>query len=299
MSIMSSGSAAVGTEGLQPQDLVLTIVGAHVRRPGQTVWSGGMVEILESFDFSTASARAALARLVNRDLLARTRDGRRAFYSPTRRAEALLADGDRRIFTFGRVEPAVELWTVLWHAIPEAQRVERARFATRLRFLGFGPVQDATWVAARDREQEVRELLRQLSIEPYTSVMVGHMSLDLPPLALIAQAWRMDDTRRRYQAFLSEFGGLRRARVRARVSPAEAFRSRTLMLHRFRGFPSIDPELPRTVDEVRDLRSDVVECFHEVYAALEAPAAAYFWRTVQPLVDETLGASALASGTTP
>jgi phenylacetic acid degradation operon negative regulatory protein len=279
-------TAAVGTAGLQPQDLVLTIFGAHVRRPGDTVWSGGMVEILQSFDFSTASARAALARLVNRDLLARTRAGRRAFYSLTQRAEALLADGDRRIFTFGRVEPAVELWTVLWHAIPESQRVQRARFASRLRFLGFGPVQDATWVAARDREQEVRVLLGQLAIEPYASVMVGHMSLELPPVALVAQAWRMDETRSRYEAFLSEFGDLRRATVRGRLSPAKAFRSRTLMLHRFRSFPSIDPELPRAVDEVRDLRNDVVGCFDDVYAALEPPAATYFWETVAPLADQ-------------
>ena len=77
-------------EALQPQDLVVTMLGAHLRWPGQTVWSGGMVEILESFGFSTGSARAALARLVNRNLLARTRDGRRAFYSLTQRAEALL-----------------------------------------------------------------------------------------------------------------------------------------------------------------------------------------------------------------
>ena len=78
-----------------------------------------------------------------------------------------------RIFTFGRTEPAVEQWTVLWHAIPEDQRVSRSRFASRLRFLGFGSVQDATWVAARNREHEVRLLLHELDIKPYVSVMVG------------------------------------------------------------------------------------------------------------------------------
>ncbi|HEY1567074.1 MAG TPA: PaaX family transcriptional regulator C-terminal domain-containing protein [Solirubrobacteraceae bacterium] len=279
-------ASTVGTNGLQPQDLVLTIFGGHVRRPGQTVWSGGMVEILESFGFSTGSARAALARLVNRNLLARTRDGRRAFYSLTQRAEALLADGDRRIFTFGRIEPAVDVWTVLWHAIPETQRVQRARFASRLRFLGFGPVQDATWVAARDREQEVGLLLRQLDIQAYTSVMVGHMSPELPPVALVAQAWRMDEVRRRYEAFIAEFGALRRASARARLAPEQAFRSRILMLHRFRSFPSIDPELPRAVDEVRDLRAAAVGCFDDVYSALEPSAASYFWHIVPPLADQ-------------
>lgn len=275
-------AVARGTQALQPQDLVLTIFGAHVRRPGQRVWSGGMVEILADLGFTAGAARAALARLVNRDLLARTRDGRRAFYAATRRANALLAEGDARIFSFGRTDPTVELWTVLWHAIPEDQRVNRSRLASRLRFLGFGAVQDATWIAARNREQDVRLLLRQLDIERYASLIVGHMSEDLPPIALVAQAWRLDEARRRYEGFVKEFDGLRTASARDRLSPAELFRSRILLLHRFRGFPSIDPELPKQLDSVRDLRARAVACFDEVYAALEPEATEYFWQKVDP-----------------
>lgn len=275
-------AAAQGTEALQPQDLVLTILGAHVRRPGQRVWSGGMVEILEGLDFTSGGARAALARLVNRELLARTRDGRRMYYTPTQRANALLSEGDDRIFSFGRTDPAVELWTVLWHAIPEDQRMSRSRLAARLRFLGFGSVQDATWVAPRNREQELMPLLHQLDITRYASVMVGHMSAEVPPIALVAQAWRPEQTRETYNAFLSEFEGLRKASVRNRLSAAEAFHARILLLHRFRGFPFIDPELPKSIDELRDLRVQAVACFDEVYAALEEPATEHFWRTADP-----------------
>ena len=275
-------SVALDTDGLRPQDLVLTIFGAHVRRPGQRVWSGGMVDILENLEFTTGSARAALARLVNRDLLARTREGRLAFYSITQRADALLSEGDRRIFTFGRTEPAVEQWTVLWHAIPEDRRVSRSRFASRLRFLGFGSVQDATWVAARNREHEVRLLLHELDIRPYVSVMVGHMPAEVPPVALVAQAWRLDEVAKRYEAFLSAFGGFRKASARRSLSTADAFKSRTLLLHRFRAFPAIDPELSEGIDTVRDLRRQAVECFDEVYATLEEKASEHFWETVEP-----------------
>jgi phenylacetic acid degradation operon negative regulatory protein len=270
-----------GTEGLQPQDLVLTIFGAHVRHPGQQVWSGGMVRILEELGSTPASARAALARLVNRDLLARTHRGRQTFYSLTRRAEALLSEGDRRIFGFGRDEVTTELWTVLWHAIPEDRRVTRSRFASRLRFLGFGAVQDATWIAARDREQEVRLLLQELDVDSYVSVMVGRMSQNVPPAALVEQAWRLDEVRQRYEAFVSEFGTA--DQVGAGLLPwAEAFRTRTLMLHRFRGFPFVDPELPEAIDPVRSLRKQVLTRFDEIYTALKEPADAHFWQTVQP-----------------
>jgi phenylacetic acid degradation operon negative regulatory protein len=260
---------------------VLTIFGAHVRG-GELVWSGGMVEILESLGFTIGSARAALARLVNRELLARTRDGRRAFYSATARADALLSQGDRRIFSFGRTQPRVQPWTVLWHAIPESQRVARSRFASQLRFLGFGSVQDATWIAARDREQEVLMLVRQLGIEQYASVMVGRTSAQLGTAALVAEAWNLTETGERYQQFLGDFGELRTARARRRLTDAEAFRSRTLMLHRFRGFPFIDPELPPEVDTVGALRAEVVACFDEVYAGLEESATRYFWGVVRP-----------------
>jgi phenylacetic acid degradation operon negative regulatory protein len=169
---------------------------------------------------------------------------------------------------------------VLWHAIPEAERVARLRFASQLRFLGFGSVQDATWVAARDREHDVMVLLRQLGIERYASVLVGRVSSEIPPIALVAEAWDLDDARKRYEAFLGEFGGLRSARGRRGLDDAGAFRRRTLLLHRFRGFPSIDPELPEDVDTVRALRSEVVACFDEVYAALKDPATEHFWSVV-------------------
>jgi phenylacetic acid degradation operon negative regulatory protein len=266
----------VPTDSLAPQDLVLTIFGSYVRG-GEAVWSGGMVKVLEGFEFTSGAARAALTRLVNRDLLARTRHGRLAFYSATPRAEALFAQGDRRIFSFGRTEPAIPQWTVLWHAIPEAERVARSRFAGQLRFLGFGSVQDATWVAARDRELEVSALLRELDIERYASVIVGRMPVDVPPVALIAEAWRLDEAHRRYEAFLAEFGALQAARERRQLTAAAAFRQRTRLIHRFRGFPSMDPELPAAVDPLRPLRTDVVACFDEVYAGLESVSRRYLW----------------------
>lgn len=54
------------------------------------------------------------------------------------------------------------------------------------------------------------------------------------------------------------------------------------MLHLFRGFPFMDPELPEEIDSVRELRKQVVAVFDEIYAALEPEASEYFWQTVQP-----------------
>ena len=202
----------IEADAMRAQDLVLTIFGAHVRN-GELVWSGAMVKILQGIGLTVFSARAALARLVNRKLLTRTREGRRAFYSVTARGDELMSQVERRILSFGRDPPGAQPWTVLWHAIPESQRVARSRFASQLRFLGFGSVQDATWIAACDREQEVLTLLRQLGIEQYVSVLVGRTSHQPGTAALVAEAWNLAEARERYVSFLDDFTELRGGRA--------------------------------------------------------------------------------------
>jgi phenylacetic acid degradation operon negative regulatory protein len=274
--MVSPDSAPRATDALQPQDLVLTMLGAHLRRPGETVWSGGMVRLLGSFGFTTGSARAALSRLVLRDLLRRTREARFVHYALSGRAEQLLADGDRRIFSFGRNGPTPELWTIVWHTIPEDQRVARSRLVSRLRFLGFGSLQDATWVAASDREQEVLRVLAALGMAEYASVFVGRLSRETELGALIAQAWRLDDVAARYRDFLAVYGPLERRAGQRALDDQRAFIARTSMLHRFRGFPFLDPELPPELDPVLELRGKVVATFDAVYRGLEPAAERHF-----------------------
>ena len=90
---------------MRSQDLTITILGSHMRRAGGRVWSGGMVKLIGEFGFSTEAVRAALSRLVTRGMLERHRDGRMINYALTPRAQELLAEGDRRIFSFGRRAP--------------------------------------------------------------------------------------------------------------------------------------------------------------------------------------------------
>jgi phenylacetic acid degradation operon negative regulatory protein len=261
---------------LQPQDLVLTILAVHLRTPRAQVWSGGAVELLGELGFSTEAARAALARLASRGLLERHKEGRLVFYTLTTRAEELLSDGDRRIYSFGRSGAPGHAWTMVWHAMPETHRVARSRLASRLRFLGFGPVQDGTWVAAHDREPEARAVLRDLDVEEFASVFVGRLSRDAPPTALIAQAWDVDAAAEQYRGFIADYGPLRDERQARRLSDREAFATRTVMYHRFRDFPAIDPELPPDIDPLRPLRSEALEIFDVVRESLAVPANDHF-----------------------
>ena len=252
-----------------PQELVVTLLGSYVHpRETRRVWSGGLVAVLAELGFSDGAARIALTRLVRRGLLTRHREGRTVHYSLTRRTVALLADGDHRIFSLGRRERAAGEWTVLWQSIPETRRQARERLVRRLRFLGFGPYQDGTWIAPHDREAEVIALLGELGVTEHAGLLLGRPSAALDVRRFAGRAWDLDELAARYTAFVEQFSRY----PGEELTDATAFDVRTRLVHTFRAFPSLDPELPADLVPAPDRRAAAVELFHDLYTAL-APAA--------------------------
>jgi phenylacetic acid degradation operon negative regulatory protein len=260
----------------QPQDLVITLLGAYIRPSRETVWSGGLVQILGEFGFSPGAARVALTRLVRRNLLARVKDGRLVHYTLTPRSSELLSEGDRRIFSLGRQRHRADQWTVLWHSIPEDQRLEHARLTRRLRFLGFGSAQDGTWISPHDREAEVVTLVSSLGVSDYVVLLLGRPAGSLDFLPFARRAWDLDHLDARYEAFAEEFARYRSESSRQQLSDREAFLVRTRLIHIFRFFPFLDPEMPdEYMPEPRN-RAAAVEAFDVVYPALAEAGQRYF-----------------------
>jgi phenylacetic acid degradation operon negative regulatory protein len=237
------------------------------------VWSGGLVSLLGEFGFSHGAARVSLTRLVRRGLLARERSGRLVHYRMTPRCQALLAEGDGRIFSLGSVSSSGDAWTLLWHQIPEDRRLERSRLARRLRFLGFGSVQDSVWVSPHDHVDEVLRLLAELEVSSFATLFSATPS-NLAPL--VARAWDLSGLVERYESFVGEFKPFLSARARAAVSDRDAFVVRTRLIHLFRGFPFLDPELPEELAPVSRTRARAVSAFHTLYKGLAEKSQRHF-----------------------
>jgi phenylacetic acid degradation operon negative regulatory protein len=260
-----------------PQDLVLTLLGAHrVPRDRGAVWSGGLVRLLGDFGFTEGAARVALNRLVARELLARSKNGRQVHYILTPRTAAVLAEGDRRIFTLGEKPRRETTWTVLWHSIPEERRLARTRLTSRLRFLGFGSVQDGTWLAPHDRERELAALLTEFGVAEHAGVMLGRPATAVDFRTFVARVWDLGDLAERYRAFVEHFRG------RAVDSDREALLLRTRLVHTFREFPSLDPELPEDLVPAPSHRADALRLFHFLYPALAEAAQRHFDKVTTP-----------------
>ncbi|MBS3941400.1 MAG: PaaX family transcriptional regulator [Actinobacteria bacterium] len=256
----------------QPQDLVLTLLADNVRRRLDLVWSGGLVQILELFGFSIGASRVAFSRLARRRLIARVKEGRQVYYQLTERAERVLSEGDERIFGFGRQQLDPSTVTIVWHNLPEDRRLERGRLARRLRFLGFGSPQDGTWVAVGKRDVQALRLIDELDVRGFATVLCAQPAGGSDLSALVTGTWDVEGLETLYTRFVAMFGGV----DPEEVTGCDAFRLRTQVIHNFRQFVALDPELDGVLGPHHEDRHRAIELFHHLYAGLAPAALAYF-----------------------
>lgn len=272
---VEGGPLAAGAP-FQPQDLVVTLLGTYVRPYGDMVWSGGLVTLLGEFGFSQGAARVALTRLVRRGLIGRVRSGRLVHYRITPRCNRLLLEGDGRIFSLGDSRDDAGCWTLVWHQIPEDRRLERSRLARRLRFLGFGSAQDSFWISPHDHSDKVVELLSEFGVSEFATVFRASIDQAAGLPAFVSRAWDLEGLGDRYNAFCAEFGPfVTRGRARA-LEDRHAFIVRTRLVHLFREFPVLDPELPDELSSLGRHRALAVEIFRVLYSGLAEPSQRHF-----------------------
>jgi phenylacetic acid degradation operon negative regulatory protein len=103
--------------------------------------------------------------------------------------------------------------------------------------------------------------------------MVGRPAAGLDFRALASRAWDLDALDERYRAFIDEFSS---APASAGADEHEAFRLRTRLVHVFRRFLALDPDLPDELIHAPAHRADAVAPFHELYSSLAPTAQRHF-----------------------
>lgn len=254
---------------ISPADFLVTLCGVHRHHIGQAVWSGSMVRILEDLGIPESACRVALSRLTARGVVTRENRGRLTFYRVTERTSRALDITDRRILSFGHgVDPG---HTIVWHTLPESSRGDRTRLSRRLRFMGFGALQDGTWIALQDRYSDALEAVSRLDLNDHCTVLSGR-GAQLSNLVLIGEAsWDLDNVKQTYREFLRTMDRRKVPRSNAK----DIFLFRALMAHEYRTFPSIDPEREGIDPELDKLRREVVSRFHELFFKLQDKAEQY------------------------
>ena len=249
---------------------LLTILGEYVQSRPEGVWQETLISALGTLDYKTHAARQALARSVNAGWLRTERHGRRSRVRLTDDTAAMLMTGAGRIFGFGEPWEWDGQWLLVTLRVPEDRRDVRHHLRTQLAWAGFGSLGGGLWISPHvEREREVGHMIGDGSAAEMLSFRAELGAIG-DPARLIADAWDLDAVSAAYRTFIRSFGRLRPK------APEAVFAAQTMLVHEWRKFPFLDPDLPETMLPPEWPRSRAHEVFKERHDLWHGIAQDYF-----------------------
>jgi phenylacetic acid degradation operon negative regulatory protein len=212
------------------------LYGDHLVSRGQQAPVAALVRCLGALDIAAPAVRTAISRMVSQDWLVAVRTTTGPGYALTPKAVRRLDEAGARIYRT-RDSPWDGHWALL--TVPAVRdRSRRERLRAGLRYLGYGAIDDTTWIAAR-ASTELDALLdaEAVSAERFTAAHDGD------PVALVRQVWDLDALAASYLQWLAAARGIVSS-VDPGGSDESAFTARSRLVHEWRKFLFTDPRLP-------------------------------------------------------
>ncbi len=219
--------------------MLLTLLGEFVLPAGGSAWTQTIVGCLRVLDVEEKNARQALSRLAEQGFVRGSRSGRRVRWHLTPTGVDLLTRGTERIYGFGGGRDEWDgRWLVVVLAAPEDVRPVRHQLRSRLGFLGLGFLGTALALTPHvEREAAVMSVLKDLGLAGGAVVLRAEVG-DLSPSDLLPRAWDLAGLSEGYRAFVRAFESRQPVQARAQ------FVALASLVHAWRRFPFVDPELP-------------------------------------------------------
>jgi len=264
----------------RPRAALLTLYGDYVRYIGVEIGIGSLIKLLGNFDLSEQSVRSAVSRMCRAGLLKVRHSGVRSYYSLTEEGHSLLAKGTQRIFV-RRNNQWDGSWNIAIYSVPERERKARDRLRLELGWMGYGALGEATWISPYDRTREVKNLLQRLNIEEYVHIFNAQHQGSTDPRKIVSHCWDLGKIHQKYADFLTEYrpkleGHLKRLQAGETIEPSECFVERFKLIHEYRKFPFLDPDLPQELLPENWLRPQTAALFDEYHDSLTEKANEYF-----------------------
>jgi phenylacetic acid degradation operon negative regulatory protein len=214
------------------------LYGDHLRARGGEAPVASLVRLLAPLGVAAPAVRTAVSRMVRQGWLEPVRLAEGPGYALTTRAVRRLDDAAARIYRTQLGEWDGD-WQLLVTRLP-GERGRRDRLRAGLTFLGFAPLDDATWIGPRWSE-EVDLLLETESVHAERFV-ARH---DGDSLGLVRRAWDIEGLSRAYLRWLTDAEALVAGAEDGADVDEQAFAARSRLVHEWRKFLFLDPGLPR------------------------------------------------------
>jgi phenylacetic acid degradation operon negative regulatory protein len=252
------------------RSLLLTVLGEYVLPRDGGVWQETLVAALASLGYTPQAARQALSRSTRDGWLESRRQGRRTRMTLTPGTAELLRTGAARIYSFGDPWQWDGRWLMVILRVPEERRAVRHQLRSRLAWAGLGSLRGGVWLTPHVERED--ELAAAINDEPAAAAnsFTAQLGSIGDPRALVAAAWNLERVSEQYCAFIEDF-------ARARAATTEAcFRQQTLLVHAWRRFPFLDPDLPVELLPERWPRERAHNLFRDRHERWGAAAGAHF-----------------------
>jgi phenylacetic acid degradation operon negative regulatory protein len=251
------------------RSVLLTMLGEYVLPASGRAWQETLIGALGAVGHKTHAARQALARSVAAGWLRTERHGRRSRVHLAPDTAEMLRSGAARIYSFGEPWEWDGHWLLVVLRVPEERREIRHQVRTRLAWAGFGSLGGGLWITPHvEREAELRDLAGG-GVAELVSFRAELADLG-DPRKVIADAWDLAGVAEAYRGFVARFGRMRPGGTEA------AFRAQTLLVHEWRRFPFLDPDLPDDLLPARWPRRRAHDLFAERHAEWAPGAQAHF-----------------------
>lgn len=262
--------------GRAPRTLVVSFLGAVVRRMGNWLPIGGAIDLLDAVDLDGQTVRTAVFRLKKRGWLTpESRNGVRG-YALTAHALEVLAQGDEIIWHARQPASLDDGWCIVNFSVPESMRSRRQQLRSHLMALGFGNTGTATWIAPARMLAAAERAIAELDLTDHSAVFVGSHVAGQDLRTLLAQSWDLDGINGRYRDFVAAHASIEKSLAGAAlITPADAFATYLHVVDAWRRLPFRDPGLPRDLLPADWAGPHATRLFEHLVAALEGRALAY------------------------
>jgi phenylacetic acid degradation operon negative regulatory protein len=250
-----------------------TVLGEFVLPDGGRVWTSTLVRALGALGIEERTVRQAVARSSARGLLVPERIGRRTRWQLTATARQLLTEGTRRIYGLHHEAHRWDgRWLLVFMSVPESRRPLRYQLRIRLGWSGLAPIGPGVWLSPwAEREPEVRKVLDGLGLLPTARSFVGRLGSVGDARQLVAEGWDLQEIGAEYQRFLDS------STDRRPSADGDRFVELVRLVHEWRRFPYVDPDLPAELLPRRWVGVRAAAVFHRLHGRW-SPGAWDWWR---------------------
>ncbi|MEN2466291.1 phenylacetic acid degradation operon negative regulatory protein PaaX [Ornithinibacillus sp. JPR2-1] len=259
--------------------MIFTLFGDYIRHYDNVIWIGSLIRLLEEFGHNEQSVRAAISRMSKQGWVQSEKIGNKSYYSLTDRGKARMEEASKRIYK--TEHPSWDgQWRLLVYTIPENKRHLRDELRKELVWSGFGLLSNSCWITPNPLEEQVNLLMEKYDIHEYVSFFnASYIGMNNEE-DLVQKCWNLDDVNEKYQLFIQEYSQkyvIDKNKIeKGELTDGSCFVKSALLVHQYRKFLFIDPNLPQELLPTRWLGDSAASLFTDYYNMLIEPARRFF-----------------------